>query len=147
MRDRFGGLTYPVAAAVAVRRYEPFRCTIRHDSRSMTMDVVHLSVSNATVFGGVLGMRVPGASIADGLLDVIVIERLSLPRLAAAVGNTVIGRHTPVHHVHALQVTSLRGARRLDAAARRRRRARRRPARVVRDPSRRAARAHAVARG
>lgn len=107
MRDRFGGLTYPVAAAAAIRRYEPFRCSIRHHGRELTLDVVHLSVSNATVFGGVLGMRVPGASMTDGLLDVIVVERLSLPRLAAAVGNTVIGRHTPVHHVHALQVSSI----------------------------------------
>lgn len=107
MRDRFGGLTYPIAAAAAVRRYEPFRCTIRHDRRTLTLEIVHLSVSNATVFGGVLGMRVPGASMADGVLDVIVIERLSVPRLAAAVGNTVIGRHTPVHRVHALQVTSI----------------------------------------
>ncbi len=107
IRDRFGGLTYPVAAAAAIRRYQPFRCSVRHHGRELVLDVVHLSVSNATVFGGVLGMRVPGASMTDGLLDVIVIERLSLPRLAAAVGNTVIGRHTPVHHVHALQVTSI----------------------------------------
>ena len=54
---------------------------------------MHLSVSNATVFGGVLGMRVPGASMTDGLLDVIVIERLSLARLVLAVADTVVGRH------------------------------------------------------
>ena len=61
---------------------------------------MHLSVSNAPVFGGVLGMRVPGASMTDGLLDVIVVERLSLARLALAIADTMIGRHEPVHRVH-----------------------------------------------
>jgi YegS/Rv2252/BmrU family lipid kinase len=107
MRDRFGGLTYPVAAARSVRRYVPFECTIEHDGHSETLELVHLSVSNAPVFGGVLGMRVPGASITDGLLDVIAIERLSLPRLALALADTVVGRHNPVHGVHAMRVESL----------------------------------------
>jgi undecaprenyl-diphosphatase len=108
LRDRFGGLTYPVAAARALRSYEPFECTIEHDGRQRTMSVVHLSVSNAPVFGGLLGMRVPGASMTDGRLDVIVAERLSIPRLALAVADTVVGRHRPVHRVHALRVESLR---------------------------------------
>lgn len=108
MRDEFGGLTYPVAAARAVRGYEPFECTVEHDGRSETYRVVHLSVSNAPVFGGVLGMRVPGASMTDGLLDVIIIERLSIARLALAVADTVIGRHKPVHRVHTMRVRSLR---------------------------------------
>jgi undecaprenyl-diphosphatase len=108
LRDRFGGLTYPVAAARALRSYEPFECTIEHGGRRQTLRVVHLSVSNAPVFGGVLGMRVPGASLTDGLLDVIAIERLSVPRLALAVADTVIGRHRPVHRVHTLKARSVR---------------------------------------
>lgn len=111
MRERFGGLTYPVAAALALRRYQPFECTVDADctprSERMTLPVVHLSIGNATLFGGVLGMRVPGASMSDGSLDVIVIERLSIARLALAVADTVIGRHRPVHGVHALKVRSV----------------------------------------
>lgn len=107
LRDRFGGLTYPIAAARAVRGYAPFECTIEHNGRSRRYNVVHLSVSNAPVFGGVLGMRVRGASMTDGLLDVIVIERLSVARLALAVADTVIGRHEPVHRVHTMRVRSL----------------------------------------
>lgn len=108
MRDRFGGLTYPVAAARAVRGYRPFRCTVEHDGGTDSYEVVHLSVSNAPVFGGVLGMRVPGANITDGLLDVIVVERLSVARLALAVADTLVGRHRPVHRVHTMRVRSLR---------------------------------------
>ena len=107
VRDRFGGLTYPVAAARALRGYEPFECTLEHDDETTTVPVVHLSVSNAPVFGGVLGMRVPGASMTDGLLDVIAVEPLSRPRLVLAVADAVLGRHRPVHGVHAFRVKSL----------------------------------------
>ncbi len=108
VRDRFGGLTYPIAAARALRSYEPFECTLEHDGETTTVSAVHLSVSNAPVFGGVLGMRVPGASMTDGLLDVIAIEHLSLARVVLAVADTVVGRHRPVHGVHAMRVQSLR---------------------------------------
>jgi YegS/Rv2252/BmrU family lipid kinase len=107
MRDRFGGLTYPASAALALRRYTPFRCTVEHDGERRDLELVHLSISNATVFGGVLGMRVPGADIADGLLDVIAIERLTLPRLGLALGGTIVGRHKPVRRVHSMQVRSV----------------------------------------
>jgi YegS/Rv2252/BmrU family lipid kinase len=108
LRDRLGGLTYPVAAARALRSYEPFECTLESEGSTRTVSAVHVSISNAPVFGGVLGMRVPGASLTDGLLDVIVIERLSLARLALAVADTIVGRHDPVHGVHAMRVAAVR---------------------------------------
>jgi undecaprenyl-diphosphatase len=108
LRDRFGRLTYPIAAARALRSYEPFECTLDCGDGSETVRAVHLSVSNAPVFGGVLGMRVPGASLTDGLLDVIAVEELSLARLTLAVGDAFVGRHSPVHGVHAMRVPSLR---------------------------------------
>jgi undecaprenyl-diphosphatase len=108
LRDRFGGLTYPVAAARAIRSYEPFECTLTSGDRHETVRAVHLSVSNAPVFGGLLGIRVPGASMTDGRLDVIAIERLSFVRLALAVADALVGRHRPVHGVHAMRVESLR---------------------------------------
>ena len=108
LRDRFRGLTYPVAAARALRGYRPFECVVEYDGRSESMWAVHVSVSNAPVFGGILGMRVPGASITDGLLDVIAVERLSVARLILAVADTLVGRHRPVHRVHAVRVRKVR---------------------------------------
>jgi undecaprenyl-diphosphatase len=108
VRDRFGGLTYPIAAARALRSYEPFECTLEYDGQRRTVPAVHLSVSNAPVFGGLLGMRVPGASMTDGLLDVIAVEPLSMARLVLAVADAAVGRHRPVHGVHAMRVESLR---------------------------------------
>jgi YegS/Rv2252/BmrU family lipid kinase len=108
LRDRFGGLTYPVAAARAVRSHRPFRCEIEHDGQHLRQQAVHVSVSNAPVFGGVLGMRVPGASMTDGCLDLIVVERLSIARLALAFAGTFVGRHEPVHRVHTARVEAVR---------------------------------------
>jgi YegS/Rv2252/BmrU family lipid kinase len=108
LRDSLGGLNYPIAAARALRDYEPFECTLEYDGRQQRLQAVHVSISNAPVFGGVLGMRVPGSSMTDGMLDVIVIERLSIARLAVAVGDTLIGQHRPVHGVHTMQVRSIK---------------------------------------
>jgi undecaprenyl-diphosphatase len=109
VREQFGALTYPVSAARALRGYVPFDCTVElEDGNTETFSVVHLSVSNATVFGGPLGMRVPGADITDGRLDVIVVERLSLPRVSLALADAFVGRHAPVRRVHTYQVRSVR---------------------------------------
>jgi undecaprenyl-diphosphatase len=108
LRERFGGLTYPIAAARALRGYEPFECTLEYDDHRETLSAVHVSVSSTPIFGGLLGMRVPGASITDGLLDVIVVERLSIARLALAVGDAFVGQHRPVHRVHAMKVPAIR---------------------------------------
>jgi diacylglycerol kinase (ATP) len=110
VRDRLGRLTYPFAAARALRGYEPFQCRLEYEGRGRSLPAVHVSVSNAPVFGGVLGMRVPGADMTDGLLDVIVIERLSITRLALAVADNLVGRHRPVHRVHTLRVRSIRAS-------------------------------------
>ncbi len=107
MRERFGAVTYPVAAAAAVRRYQPFRCTVEHDGATQSFQAVHLSIGNAPVFGGVLGMRAPGASMTDGLLDVLIVERLSMTRLLIAVADSIVGEHRPVHRVHTMRVRSL----------------------------------------
>jgi undecaprenyl-diphosphatase len=108
LRARFGRLTYPIAAARAIRDYEPFECTLEYLGHRESFSAVHISVSTTPVFGGVLGMRVPGASLTDGLLDVIVVERLSIARLALAVADNFLGRHRPVHRVHTMKVPAVR---------------------------------------
>lgn len=107
LRDRFGGLTYPIAAARAVRGAEPFECTLEYDGRTETVSAVQVSVSNTPIFGGMFGFRVPRASLTDGLLDVIVIERLSIVRLGLAIADTLVGQHRPVHRVHAMRVAAV----------------------------------------
>jgi undecaprenyl-diphosphatase len=100
LRKRFGRFAYPVAAARALRDSAPFECTLEYDGQRETRSAVHVSVSNAPIFGGLLGMRVPGASMTDGRLDVTVVERLSPVQLGHAVADAFVGRHNPVHGVH-----------------------------------------------
>ena len=107
MRHRFGGITYPVAASMAVRRSQPFRVTLEYDGGRRDVEVVHLSIGNAPVFGGVLNMRAPGASIVDGELDVLLVGRLSRTRVVLAATGTLVGSHRPVRRVDSMQVRSV----------------------------------------
>jgi undecaprenyl-diphosphatase len=108
LRDRFGRFTYLVAGARALREQQPFECTLEHDGIRQTRRAVQVCVSNAPAFGGVLGMRVPGAAMTDGLLDVIVVEPLTRPRRAFAVGRAAVGHPGPVHGVHTAKVRAIR---------------------------------------
>jgi diacylglycerol kinase family enzyme len=77
------------------------------DGDPQTVHVVHLSVGNAPVFGGVLNMRAPGASMTDSKLDVLLVERLSLTRVIMAATGTLFGQHRPVRRVQAMRAQSV----------------------------------------
>jgi YegS/Rv2252/BmrU family lipid kinase len=108
LRNRFGRFTYLVAGTRALREQRPFECTLEYDGVPKTLRAVQVTVSNAPAFGGALGMRVPGATMTDGLLDVIVVEPLSRPRRALAAGRAALGKPKPLHGVHTARVRSLR---------------------------------------
>ncbi|MBA2472718.1 MAG: hypothetical protein H0V41_10935 [Pseudonocardiales bacterium] len=56
-----------------------FDCELQYDGHHQRLRLVHLSVINAPVFGGFLGLRVRGANLDDRILDVIAVEHLSRP--------------------------------------------------------------------
>lgn len=108
LRQRFGRLTYAVAAVNALRRRESFDCELSYDGHVEHLRLVHLSVINAPVFGGFLGLRVRGATLDDRRLDVIAVEDpLSVRRLLIAALQPVWGRTGPVRGIRALQVRRL----------------------------------------
>jgi undecaprenyl-diphosphatase len=84
LRRRLGRLTYIVAAVRALEHLEPFNCELRVDGRLERVTLTQLSVINAPVFGGVLGMRVVGSRADDHLLDVLAVERVPAHRLLLA---------------------------------------------------------------
>jgi diacylglycerol kinase (ATP) len=108
LRRRFGRLTYTVAGASALREQEAFRCELRYDGRVERLEVVHLSIVNAPVFGGFLGLRVRGASLDDRALDVIAVQRLPLHRLVLAGLQPILGIRRPLRGIRTLQVRRLR---------------------------------------
>jgi len=94
-RQRWGRLTYAAAAIAALTQFEPVPITI-HVSRSdgpeatevresMTCQALQLAVVNLPLFGGALQLRLPGASVGSGLLDMVIIEALEPPQLRTLV--------------------------------------------------------------
>jgi YegS/Rv2252/BmrU family lipid kinase len=108
LRKRLGRLAYAVAGAEAVREQSAFRCELQHDSQVEGLETVHLAIVNAPVFGGFLGLRIRGASLADRVLDVIAVERLPLHRLVLAALQPIVGIPRPLRGIHTLQVPRLR---------------------------------------
>jgi diacylglycerol kinase family enzyme len=68
--------------------------------------LAQLSVINAPIVGGALGMRV-GGDLDDRLLDVLAFEELPLHRLALAALFLVFHINREVRGVHALHLSSL----------------------------------------
>lgn len=107
LRARFGRFTYAVAAARALRERTPFRCELRYAGRTEHAELVHLSIVNAPVFGGVLGMRVAGGNVDDRALDVIAVEHLPLRRLLLAGSYHLSGLNRSVPGIRTFPVGSI----------------------------------------
>lgn len=107
LRRRFGRLTYVVAGAIAVRHRKRFHCRLSYSDRSEEMLLTHLSVINAPIFGGFLGMRVTGSSPDDRLLDVLAVEELTLQRAVLAGLYQLFRIKRPLKGVRALHVNAL----------------------------------------
>jgi diacylglycerol kinase family enzyme len=83
------------------------------DDQVIRLCLLHLSVVNAPVFGGVLGFQVPGAKVDDSRLDVLAIEDTPIPLLIAALLRVLFGkrwrtRGAALYHVSGLQVEAER---------------------------------------
>jgi len=108
LRARFGRLTYAVAMATAMKERPIFTCEIESGGRTERVSLVHLSVINAPVFGGFLDLKLPGASLDDRTLDVIMIEHLSIRRLLRSALYPILRVHRPIRGIRTLQVSRLR---------------------------------------
>jgi diacylglycerol kinase (ATP) len=107
MRDRYGKMAYLIAALKAIPESEAIRFNLTLDDEEVECEGFTCIVQNA----GNMGLRgltlVPGVSIDDGLLDVIVIHGLDPLSLASALGSIV---DTPLdpdrfHHWQARDLT------------------------------------------
>jgi len=73
-----------VAAVLAVEDRQPFHCRLVIDGRVHDLELLHLSIINAPVFGGFLGMRLRQSRVDDRLLDVLAVENIPLRRAVRA---------------------------------------------------------------
>lgn len=87
-----GTLQYPYAALRSLATYRPgcYRLTV--DGAEREVSAATVVVANSAYYGK--GMRIaPGASVADGLLDVVVIEAASRLALMRALPSVYDGSH------------------------------------------------------
>ena len=108
LRARFGRLTYAVAMAIAMKERPIFTCQIESGGEPEWVRLVHLSVINAPVFGGFLGLKLPGGGLDDRTLHVIMIEHLPIRRLLRSALYPLLRVHRPIRGFRTLQVSRLR---------------------------------------
>jgi len=108
LRERLGRMTYAVAAALALRERPVFSCRLEYEGGSEDLELVHLAVINAPVFGGFLEMKIPNASPDDRRLNVLMVEHLPMRRLLRSAFYPVVGLHRPIRGFRLLAVSSLR---------------------------------------
>ena len=98
--QRRGFLRYLSTSAALLWRHRPLSCVIGHDGRQETASIFTLAVANSDQYGNNARIA-PGASVEDGLLDLMAVPPLTpfnaLPLLWRLFAGTL--DHAPgVHH-------------------------------------------------
>ncbi len=87
-----GPLVYIWSVLRVLARFVPLSATLDHDGGRFSGDVMFISLANTRWFGG--GMQIaPRADSADGLLDVVIVHRVSRARLLAVFPRVYRGSH------------------------------------------------------
>jgi diacylglycerol kinase (ATP) len=90
-----GKMRYDLAILAELREFEPLAYTLTLDGETIERDAMLVAVGNGPSFGG--GLRIcEGASLDDGLLDVVVINPLSKPRLLRVFPMLYRGTHVTI---------------------------------------------------
>jgi diacylglycerol kinase (ATP) len=107
MTVNLGGTgTYVAALLKTLSRFTPARYELTVDERTSTVEAMLVVVGNGPSYGG--GMKVlPHASIADGVLDVCVVEALSKAAFLRAFPRVFAGRHTTHPKVRMLRAKTV----------------------------------------
>jgi diacylglycerol kinase (ATP) len=93
LKKTWGPLAYLRSAAAALPELRAYQTTLAFDnSESLMLDLYNVVVANGRyVAGGAL--IAPEASVDDGLLDIILIQKRSAPELALLAGAVALGTH------------------------------------------------------
>jgi YegS/Rv2252/BmrU family lipid kinase len=107
LRQRLGKMTYAIAAARALKERPVFKVQVEYEGHAEPLELVHLAVINAPVFGGFLDLKVPGAAPDDGALHVIMVEHLPMRRLLRSALYPAFGLHRKIRGFRTMQVSRL----------------------------------------
>lgn len=93
MKKTWGPLAYLRSAAAALPELRAYRTTLAFDNtESMMLDLYNVVVANGRYVGGGT-LIAPEASIDDGLLDIILIQKRSAPELALLAAQVTVAAH------------------------------------------------------
>jgi diacylglycerol kinase (ATP) len=93
MRWPRGQVRYTLATLAELRVFEPLRYTLELDGEVRQVEAMLVAVGNGPSFGG--GLRIThGASLDDGLLDVVIIKTMTRPDLVRTYPRLFTGAHT-----------------------------------------------------
>ncbi len=108
LRRRLGRFTYAVAAVLALRDRQPFRCELQMGGRALPLCLLHLSVINAPIFGGRFNLAIEGSDVDDRRLDVLAVEDAPLHHLLWATIPLLLRRRPHVGGVRLYHLQRLR---------------------------------------
>jgi YegS/Rv2252/BmrU family lipid kinase len=106
-RERLGRLAYAAAGFQAIRHRRPFQCQLAVDGRSEQVSAIHLSVVNAPVFGGRMRLTLPGSSVNDRRLDILIVEDMPVARALLAAVPLVLRRRRLPRGIRLFQAASV----------------------------------------
>jgi diacylglycerol kinase (ATP) len=87
-----GQMRYNLATLAELRTFKPLPYTLDLDGRTLRLDAMLVAVGNGASFGG--GLRITeGASLDDGMLDVVIIKPISKPDLVRTYPKLFKGTH------------------------------------------------------
>ena len=115
-RQHYGRMTYPFVAFEVLRHHAALEMEINFiglrlapgaeekqltlkERVTLTCRALQATVINAPIFGGMWQLSIPGATLHDGLLDILVIEDIDLANLNSTLTRFFSrGEHTPEEH-------------------------------------------------
>jgi diacylglycerol kinase (ATP) len=93
IKHTWGPLAYVRGAAAALPNLHAYRTQVFFDGgESLSMDLYNVVIGNGRFVAGGLPIA-PAADLGDGLLDVILIPRRSVPEMALLAAEIVLGKH------------------------------------------------------
>ena len=93
IKHTWGPLAYVRGAAAALPNLHAYRTQVFFDGgESLSLDLYNVVIGNGRFVAGGLPIA-PAADLGDGLLDVILIPRRSVPEMALLVAEIVLGKH------------------------------------------------------
>jgi len=104
---RWGSLSYVIGVFIITRRLQSYRLQFEIDGRAYERDNIFVEISNSTKTGGDMIMA-PEAKIDDGLLDVILLNKVSRLRLLTALPKIFTGTHVQMPEVEIFKAREMR---------------------------------------